>query len=455
MVSTFWVFRIGLIAAASWLAAGAARAQAGSDVVLPEQLFPQFAPVLSEALRQSPRMLAQNLALEAADGDLRQARSGLYPTIQANLQAVATQDRREDVPGTLSTEKFYYGLNLTQPLYHWGERRNRARIGEIERAIAARNFTEAGRLLVLELRATWLQLIVDQARLRAARFGQGRAEEALAQAEDRLARGTLSESDAFGPRLAVEQARLQADRAELTLAQTRRTFRLLTGGAGPAETAIPDDIPAVAGAQARLDALLAGFLGGGPPATASVLNLKDQVEAARLAHENARTRLRPKFNLVAGVTQDEHSYTTNLAAKYGVLSQYAGVQLQWSIFDGLAAKGAVQSSLARLRALEAGYQQTTEAVANEAQVKVRQAGFAERQMAIQERLLERDRGQLDFTREQQARGLAAAGDVARAEQAWLDSHTAALGARSAYLQAVSDFVSFIAQDPALAHLGPK
>src|SRR5204863_7022941 len=99
--------------------------------LLTEKIFPELQPILANALQQSPRMLERNLELDAASGDLLQARAGLYPAVSAYFQDSRTRDQREDVPGTLKTDKLYYNLSVSQPLYHWGAISNRAKIGEI------------------------------------------------------------------------------------------------------------------------------------------------------------------------------------------------------------------------------------------------------------------------------------------------------------------------------------
>jgi len=81
----------------------------------------------------------------------------------------------------------------------------------------------------------------------------------------------------------------------------------------------------------------------------------DQIEVEKLTYQNINTRLRPQLNLLIGTSQDQQSYTTNIANKYKVTDYFAGLSLNWTIFDGFATKGSKVSSLARRRQLEQSY----------------------------------------------------------------------------------------------------
>ncbi|MCC6415469.1 MAG: hypothetical protein IT582_06145, partial [Opitutaceae bacterium] len=66
---------------------------------LPEDVFPELAAVLDTALKQSPRMVMNQLNLEVAEGAEIEAKSGLYPSIGGYYNQQEARDKREDVPG--------------------------------------------------------------------------------------------------------------------------------------------------------------------------------------------------------------------------------------------------------------------------------------------------------------------------------------------------------------------
>ncbi len=445
--------RVRTFALALSLAPVAALAQSGSLPVLPEDVFPELKQILAEAVQQSPRMLSQSLNQEIAAADLISARSGLYPSAGGYLQASVTRDRREGIQGDLSTDKLYYSFSITQPLFHWGERRNNAKIGEISKRIADRNYGEAYRLLAHEIRVAYLQMIILKGRVAEAKFNLEQAQETLRVTEDRLMRGVISESEAFQPRIAAEQSALNADKVADSFAEAKRRFAVLTGRPAPVDERIPDEIPPVTTSEDKVASLLGGFLSQSEPLTVTGRTLRDQVESAELTYANQRSRLRPKINLVAGLTQDEQSYTIDPSLKFGLRSFYAGVSVNWTVFDGFATKAAKRSSLARVRQAEATYRQYAESVASDAQRNARQLSFAARQLSIQERLFDSNRNFLNFIREQRSRGLSSDADVTQAQVRYNSGLLAALEARADYLLKSADFVGLVSEDPNLANLG--
>jgi len=427
-------------------------AQSGDLPVLPEQLFPDLKQIIADAVQQSPRMLALSLNQEIAEADRIQSRSGMLPSVGGSFTASLTRDDREGIEDTLSTEKIYYNFSVSQPLFHWGERRNNARIGEINKRIADRNYGEAYRLLVQEIRTTYLQLILVKGRVEEARFNLGQAEEVLRVTEERLSRRVISESEAFQPRIAVDQARLYADRTADSFEELKRRFAALTGRQAPADASIPNEIPPVDTATAQIDRLLASFVGRPEPLTVEALTLRDQIQSAELSYANQRTRLLPKFSLVAGISQDEQSYTIDPSLKYGLRSLYAGVSVSWTMFDGFATRAGKRSALARLRQAEFNLKRYTESINGDVQRNARQLTFSARQMAIQERLFDSNRNYLNFLKEQRSRGLSSDSDVTQAEIRYRGGFLAALEARADYLLKSSEFVGLVTEDPNLANL---
>ena len=155
------------------------------------------------------------------------------------------------------------------------------------------------------------------------------------------------------------------------------------------------------------------------------------------------------FNLVAGVTQNRQSYSLNAGLLYGVRDEYAGVNLTWSVFDGFSARGAVKSSLARKRQLEASYRQLTESLSEDAQRLERQVEFSLRQMRINDRLLGERGDYLHGSEEDFKRGTAAETDLNGARASFFSAQLAAFNARADYLERMSDFLGAIMEDPVL------
>ena len=420
---------------------------------LPEDVFPALRQILADATEQSPRMVASNLELMVADGALMQAKSGLYPTIGGFYQLTQARDKREDVSGTLATDKNYYNFSLIQPLFHWGERRNLARIGEIRRQISDDNYREAYRLLAHEIRTAYLSLISGKLAVKNASYNQKLAAEALQLAENRLKQGVISDGEIFPTRIGAEQAGLEVEKTEWQFEVAKQDFVTLTGLVTIRDEQIPSEIPGLHASQEVIESLLNQFLAQDEPDTAAVRSVRKQLAISELDYKNQNTRLRPKLNFIAGISQDEQSYSTNIAQRYGLQSQYVGLQVTWNIFDGYASRGAVAAALAHKRINEHQFKEVTKQAIQGARRAAHAVALARRQLAISERLLNNAGNFLSHTKTNFERGQASEVDVNNALAGYNSIHLSANSSRYIYLIRVSEFVSQISEDPMVNRFG--
>jgi outer membrane protein TolC len=422
------------------------------SLLVAEKMFPQLQPILVSAVQQSPRMIERNLDLEAAAGDAISARAALYPQVSSYARILYASEKREDISGRLNSDKLYYDISVNQSLFHWGDIRSRAKMGEIREKITQKLYAQGYTILAQEIRAAYLRLIVQKVQLEAAKFALQNAEQALNVARERQRNRQISDSDVFTAQINFQQTQLGADRAQDSFNETKRQFALLTGSPAPSDDSIPTVLPRMMSPEGEVSQLLARFLGQPEPKTLATEMLKSQMEIERLNYSISRHGLRPKLNLVVGISQDEQSYTTNLAAKYGLNSRYVGLSASWSIFDGFATKGAVRGSLARVRKLETSYKQLTDNLGTEAQRAARQLGFTERQMQIQDQLAGSAENFLTFRKEEFARKNVSETDVATAQMAYNRELINALQQRSEYLLQASAFIAIVMDDPVLSNL---
>lgn len=417
---------------------------------LPEDVFPQLGLILDDALKQSPRMLLNQLSLDAASGDLMQARSGLYPSIGGYYNQTETKDEREDIPGQIiDTSKTYYNVSLTQPIFHWGERMNNARMGEIRAQIAEKKYAEAYRSLASEIRSVYLNLISIKNQLSNARFDREQADEALRSGEQRAAQKLISEGAVFPLRIKAEQAELNVASLESSFQYSQQHLEALTGRSAPTLEDVPDEVPAQTYYQPTYASLLSDFLGQKHPDTPALEILRQEIEIDRLTYKNQRKRLLPKLNFIVGMSQDEQSYTINNAQKYGVLSKYVGITVNWQIFDGFATRGAVRSALASKRQSEQSYRIAIDNLQRTVQNAVRNIMLASRQMAISDKLLDNSKVYLEFRQEDFKRGNASEADVNQAQASYYSARVSATNSRINFLMKQVEFVSQIARDPAM------
>ncbi|QYM79791.1 TolC family protein [Horticoccus luteus] len=419
---------------------------------LPEELHPELQRLLDCALAQSPQMLERAAQMAVADGDAMVARSGLLPHASAYGQFNEQRESRQDLPGSQISQKTYYNVGVSQSVFHWGELRNRARIGTLRQKFESGQTAEAYRLLVNEVRGQFLQLIVKHQTLARARFGIDLAKENNRLAQGRLADKSISASEAAAATLAITRAELAADRAEEDYTFAKGALERLTGCGTIPDAALADAVAKVDPAPDAIRALEAGFLSQSEPQSFVLRNLKRQAEVERLNYDIARVQLRPMVNFVAGLSQDQVSYTANIGQRYGVNTLFAGVQVTWSIFDGFATRGAVASASARRRLYELSYRTTSDQLKAQVQHAAKLLGFAGRELKFAEDGLAAAESVVTTYKEQLGRGEVSSYDVKTVEGSLLDAQVAASLARSDYLMKSAEFLSLVQQDPALKRL---
>jgi len=448
MICARWLLLLAVLVASLW--GWAAR---GEDVPVPvpERSFPVLEEILRTAAEQSPRMISRAIDLEIAENNRVAARAGLLPSVSAAYRVYQAQDDRADQSDTLTATKIYYDFSVTQPLFHWGERRNSARIGEIQKELAQGGYREAYRGVAQELRQRYLALIVQKLQVARTRGARELAERRLTEGEQRFAQQLIPPSEWQAIQIGTEHARIGLERIEFDFESAKSSFARLAGLPGFTDGQIPDELPKIAHDAAPIDRLLAEFLAAPAEVAPDAINLRGQRKIEELTLANNRTRLRPKVNAVAGVTQDEQSYTLNTAERYRVMSLYGGVAVNWTIFDGHAARAATRNSLARLRQIELTSEETLRRLGETAQAQARHIGFAARFMAIADRGLDTAEATLRTREEDAGRGLVSASELAVVRLQLLDAKISAFNARIDYLMRVAEFLGTVVRDPVLGN----
>jgi outer membrane protein TolC len=426
-----------------------ATAMAIEGLVLAEDVLPQLEPVLTAAVQQSPAMLNRALDLEITENNRIQARAGLLPSLGGYASYMESRDTRADLAGRLDVTKIAYNFSITQPVFHWGERRNSLKISVIQANIVKGQYREGYRALAQTLRTDYMRLIVQKLTVRRGAAYADFTKNQLTKEETRLAQKVIADYQIVPVRLAAEQAQLAYERAQFDLEMAKLSFARLSGLPPLADSEIPDSIPALSYDAGAYDRLLAGFLSQKDLPAIEAVTLRKQMEVGALSLANQKTRLRPKINFVLGVSQDEQSYTINVAQKYRVNSQFAGFSAYWTVFDGLASQAAVRSELARLRQMKTDYKVLTDRLAQQAQTNVRLINFSARNMSISDRSLLSVESSLKSKQEEFGRGVSSEDDVNLARIAVYDAQISAGYGRSDFLVRVGDFLGTIMADPVL------
>jgi outer membrane protein TolC len=424
----------------------------GERFPLPETYFPGLKDLIDAASKQSPRIMARNTENAVAEANRIIARSSQLPSVSLSGSYYpwvkeVREESGKDV--TYNPEKLAYYFSISQPVYHWGALRNNTRIAEIQQKITEDQSAEAHKVLIDEIRAQYLQVIVSKAALARATFDQKLADDALALARSKLEKNVISSGDMFGPTISAEQYRLAADRAVVAYENSRVYLGKLCGTPPLNDDQVPTAVPPITPALSALQSVVAEFTGQSEPDTYSLEVLRDQILAEQLTYKVVDARLRPKLNVVAGISQDEHSYTVNLGTKYNVQSTYAGISVSWSIFDGFATRSLKRNSLARRRQLERNYEEQSTTVIEGVRNQMKQLEFAARDLEIVEKMLGSAEGYVGQRTDEMRRGVVSDAEVNAARSAFYTTQMSAFGARNQYLMLVAKLLSTTQNDPAL------
>ncbi|MES1194920.1 MAG: TolC family protein, partial [Opitutus sp.] len=295
-------------------------------------------------------------------------------------------------------------------------------------------------------------LILDKARVKRNDFYRDYVAKQRQVAEDKLSKKVIAESEIFNIRLSAERAQISAEQIRFNFENDKASFARLTGGALLKDEEIPDEIPPVPAQADVIQRLLAGFLAQKDPPTNEAEIFRQSLSIEKLNLASQKTRLRPKFNLIVGTSQDEQSYKVTTTSKYRVQSVYGGVSVYWSIFDGFATGATVRSARAKVRQMESNYRVLTERLAREAQNQAQSLSFTTRQASISDRLYEAGRSGLRTRQEDFKRGVISDEDVGATQIATYDTEYNALASRSDYYNQLGVFLGTVTEDPVLANL---
>lgn len=342
------------------------------DVPLPETEMPALASLVASALAKSPRTMARDFDLLSAQYDEMVSSSGLYPHLGGNYQYQVREEDRGNSTGRHVINRTYYNLTLSQAVWYWGAVRAAARVGELGTMIARQNLEGARRGLALEVRDSYLSLIMQKMGVRNAQFSENLLKEALVRQEARYKASEITMGVLADARLRADEAELTAQKGASDLEFAIRAFRRLTGVDSFSEADIPDAIrPPVADPSPVAPGEQTGYL-----KSEALLVSELQIEQGKLNDKINRKALWPKLSALAGVSQDDNLYSATVNQRITNDITFVGVQVQWTIFDGFASRGRRLQNLTRLRQLEEARADLLDTLKNSADQQAANVGFA-------------------------------------------------------------------------------
>jgi outer membrane protein TolC len=421
---------------------------------LPEDFFPGLRDILYSALQQSPQMIAHNLDLAAQEANRYQVAAGQWPSVGGNVNYAYQQSYLASNTNENTVSKgFYFGLGLSQPIYHWGALQAATDIAHLQIKISEHKYADAYGQLATTLRSQYLSLIAQKVQLRNARLSLDQTKAAAALVEDRFKSGMATSDDLTNAHLELDETNLEIDRATENFAHSKRIFLLTAGLSELHDDAIPDEIPKPIYSADTVEALLQNFESTGLHDTFQAQIYDFQIKQSELNYKVAKYRLYPKVDLSMGLSQQNQTSTgANSISQAGVLSESVALAANWSIFDGFATRGAKLAALTSKRVDERNLQNYLDQTLEQARESERQLVFSARAMAIAERRFQFSEEALQRAKDDFKLHTLSQAGMDQATANFHQAQAAIFGTRADFLSNWSGYLSLLNVDPVLNNL---
>ena len=416
---------------------------------LPERQLPEFEAFLKKALEEAPTILMRRWEAEQAVQNARAARAPMLPSATAYVSGGAIFEQRDDggVKSDRTLAAVLYNAGISQPVFHWGALAKNYDVAKLSRAIAERNADETRRLLAVDLRRRYLELVTVNGSLELARKNLAELNRQLEFAKAQVEAGFAASADS-----GTITAQITALEISLQGIENDRDMRLydlsrLTGVPVEQLPLVVQELPK----PAELDAAIKALSARDPAIpSARILNAEDTVEAEKLRYEIEKTRLRPKLGVNFSVSQDNRNPDNNaLGPKALITTWNAFATVNWQIFDGFAASAAKRASLARLRVYEQDRELAVRQESDTRRADTNTVQLYWRHLQQAEIGLSSARGSVSVVEKDVAAGWIPASEADLARQAADVALQAANVARANFYNAVTAYFSNRGLDPVL------
>jgi outer membrane protein TolC len=337
----------------------------------------------------------RRMEAEQSFQNARAARAPMLPQAYASVSGGVILEQRVNegqVPvEDRLLEAVLYNVGVNQPLFHWGALSKNHQVAKLYAAISARNLDETRRLLAVDLRRRYFDLVIARGAVALEQKNIAALESELALAKKRVEEGIAAslESATFESKLIP--ARINLDRLKNDHDLLLRNFSRISGL--PLEK-IPQPVAELP-VPPKIEALITALGDSGGLPSVRLQNTEDTVRIDRLNYEINKTRLKPKLGLSFSVNQDNRNPDNDaLGPKALITSWNAFATVNWNIFDGFGTQAAQRSSLAKLRASEADRDLARQQDADERRADIARLQVSWRQLQEAEKSLAGARGSI-------------------------------------------------------------
>jgi len=405
--------------------------------------MPPLGEVLRAALGGSSERTLRDLAERETAGSRQTRAAGVLPSVR--VTGSFRGEERIDISRAGIDDRLIFGFTVSQPLYHWGALRADKEIGILQYQSEGLLTQDAMLALARQTRAQFLAAIVEKQEVTSARRRLAIRRDRLELQRQRREDGLVSAAEYGTLALQVEQLEIEALREEGAFEERLRGLSRLTGlSRERLEDLLPEKVPEVEPLELEAIGALGGATDEAVDANPALRRLEKQISVERRNLRIDRKRNWPKVDFTAGFTQNERDINDRRTEEQFF---FAGLSVNWNIFDGFATAGRVKSATARLERASARSNLLHQRLEENLRSARRDLELAARSLSLQERLLSADRGAYEKTREDFENEDVSQLDMEAAELRMLEGEIRSQRARVDYYKALAELVALLGRDP--------
>ena len=329
--------------------AGGASGAVPSEIRFAEEYFPGLRQLLRIAPGASPHLAVRRLRIEERRGEADLARAQRRPQAWIRARVVGSYEQRDDIGDDFRGD-LNANLTVSQPLYHWGQLRRREEIAEQRVDLEGAQQEIGWQQHLMELRRAYLEWLLLREREEILRPSLKLSEDLVGVYRQLVEAGQAAERDLLEMEARLLETRESLAWVEKGVTQAKGKLRRLTGSElefekfGQKGLEVIDPMNAAGFAEfARACREAAGLRATPEEERFQILGEIEDRQLAVLDKQNW-----PKVDFIAGIFSDRLDAVgqddTVLRTQY-----FAGVQLNWNIFDSWQNNARKRSSLARKR----------------------------------------------------------------------------------------------------------
>jgi outer membrane protein TolC len=422
------------------------------DGTMPEDYLPGLKDIVDAAGKESPQLVADALSVDIADAQkLYNGVAPMLPNVAGWSQYGDSISKVAADAGANTTSRgLQYDFAAHQPVFHWGQLRDRLVQSQISLAMSERRYATGYQQFIGGLRRQYLALITDKIAWRNTQFTLDIRTRALRALEGQAKAGAVPPSTLQGAQLDYDDAKLAADQQEEAYGFARRQLARQIGLADLPDASIPLDVPEPKFSRPGADNLLADVMRTGARYLGDTQISLLQIRDSALDYDYWKVNLMPMFQIEGELNQQNATNATPTSVQQTAITQEnLYFRADWNIFDGFGTRGRKEEALLSRRQAERELKVRVDQELDAAQNAEHNVEFAWRALQTTSVRAAIAHSALLFAEQDRARGAGTDEAVAAARSNDYNYQYNLMTARTTFLATWADFVALTGHDPAL------